>query len=80
MALGILAGKLLLLDRVLPRLLAEDHKVHACLSVGLQLMFFTTQVLIFSQMTSMLDIMGDYLALRGIAVNLISFARQRRQF
>lgn len=43
------SGKMLLLDRVLPRLLQEGHKV-----------------LIFSQMTSMLDIIEDYLHLRNV--------------
>lgn len=43
------SGKMLLLDRMLPALLRDDHKV-----------------LIFSQMTTMMDILEDYLELRNL--------------
>ena len=46
-------GKLLVLDRLLPALRREGHKI-----------------LLFSQFTSMLDILQDYCWLRGYQVRL----------
>lgn len=63
------SGKMQLLDRILSKLKSEgDHKVHIPLPqrlVYIRLMSCSLQILIFSQMTRMLDILEDYLSWRG---------------
>ncbi len=62
------AGKLQLLDRILPVLKSRQHKVCVvfimCCSVLNINVFLRFQVLIFCQMTIMLDLLEDYLDYR----------------
>lgn len=61
------SGKMKLLDRIIPKLRDEGHKVrnsdYTC-NVIYQPRHFLPQILIFSQMTKMLDILQDYCWLR----------------
>ncbi|KWU46234.1 hypothetical protein RHOSPDRAFT_24768 [Rhodotorula sp. JG-1b] len=52
-----LSGKMMLLDRVLPELFRREHKPNSSLVM--------TQVLLFSQFTTMLDLLDEYIELRG---------------
>jgi ATP-dependent DNA helicase len=60
------AGKLHLLDRILPILKSKKHKVGFPISFDVESGLFDRvfQVLIFCQMTIMMDLLEDYLDLR----------------
>ena len=60
------SGKLVLIDKLLPKLKESGHKVHSVHSVcACSMMIVYLQVLIFSQMVRCLDILEDYLRIKG---------------
>jgi len=60
------AGKVALLDRMLPKLFATGHRVRFLFCFfARQANSLRIQVLIFFQMTNVMDILGDFMEFRG---------------
>jgi ATP-dependent helicase STH1/SNF2 len=59
------SGKIELLNRILPKFFATGHRVRACISPQCTQWLISNQVLIFFQMTKVMDIMEDFLKMNG---------------
>ena len=63
------SGKLAVMDQMLTRLIKDGHKVNALLIFFYELFLiniFLIQVLIFSTLTMLLDVLADYLSMRDM--------------